>query len=181
VWGLLSQGIQGDDGQGVSKVSFLRVQPGDFKGRLAIRMPGKPTRALIALAGLLLLAGCSQITTRSLPNSKIGNQKHIFVERRLADNFGVAEEIARQLRAMGYDASFGALTMMPPGTELVVSYDDMWTWDFSTYMIEIDLQVRSARSDKIIAVGHFFAPHVVLGHAPPEMIHQLLANLFKRA
>ncbi len=144
-------------------------------------MPAKRTTALAALAGLLFLAGCSQVSTRSLPKADIGGQKHIFVERRLADNYGVSEEIARQLRAMGYDASAGALTMMPPGTDLVVSYDDMWTWDFTTYMIEIDLQVRSARTDKILAVGHYFGPHAVFGHAPPEMIHELLAKLFKRA
>jgi hypothetical protein len=144
-------------------------------------MPWRAKIALIVLAGSIFTAGCSQISTRSLPKSDLGAQKHIFVERRLADNYGVAEEIARQLRAMGYDASSGALTMMPVGTDLVVSYQDMWTWDFTTYMIEIDMQVRSARTDKILAVGHYFGPHVVLGHAPPEMIHELLAKLFKRA
>ncbi len=158
----------------------MRVQPGDIKARLANRMPARPILAVIALAGLVLLAGCSQVSTRSIPKADIGSQKHIFVERRLADNYGVAEEIARQLRAMGYDVSSGALTMMPVGTELVVSYDDMWTWDFTTYMIEIDIQVRSARTDKIVAVGHYFGPHVLFGHAPPEMIHELLVKLFKR-
>jgi len=181
VFGVLSLGVQGDDGSRRNKVSFLRVQPGDIKARLAIRMLGRPKIALIVLAGVVCLTGCAQITTRSLPKAEIGSRKHIFVERRLADNYGVSEEIARQLRAMGYDASAGALTMMPIGTELVVSYDDMWTWDFTTYMIEIDIQVRSARTDKIVAVGHYFGPHVVLGHAPPEMIHELLLKLFKHA
>jgi len=142
-------------------------------------MPAKTIPAAIALAALVLLAGCAQVSTRSIPKADIGSQKHIFVERRLADNYGVAEEIARQLQAMGFYVSSGALTMMPVGTQLVVSYDDMWTWDFTTYMIEIDIQVRSARTDKIVAVGHYFGPHVVFGHAPPEMIHELLAKLFR--
>ena len=144
-------------------------------------MPAKRTTALAALAGLLFLAGCSQVSTRSLPKADIGGQKHIFVERRLADNYGVSEEIARQLRAMGYDASAGALTMMPPGTDLVVSYDDMWTWDFSTYMIELDVQVRNARNDKIVAVGHYFRPSMVFGHPPAAMIRELMVKLFKHA
>jgi hypothetical protein len=46
-------------------------------------------------------------------------------------------------------------------------------------MIEIDMQVRSARSDKILAVGHYFRPGMVLGRPPSEMIHDLLAKLFK--
>jgi hypothetical protein len=95
-----------------------------------------------------------------------GSYKHIFVEHRLPDSYGVADEMARQLREMGYDASAGALTMMPPDAELIVSYEDMWTWDFNTYMIEIDAQVRTARGDKILAVGHYFRPSMVFGHPP---------------
>jgi hypothetical protein len=100
-----------------------------------------------------LLAGCAQMSTRTLPKTDISGYKHIFVEHRLADSYGVADEVARQLRVMGYDATAGALTMMPTNAELIVSYDDMWTWDFNTYMIEFDMQVRLARSDKILAVG----------------------------
>jgi len=103
------------------------------------------------------------------------------VEHRLADSYGIADEMARQLREMGYDASAGALTMMPGEAELIVSYQDMWTWDFNTYMIEIDVQVRSARTDKILAVGHYYRPSMVFGHPPASMIHEMLVKLFKRA
>jgi hypothetical protein len=135
---------------------------------------------VLGLLGALLAAGCTQVSTRKVPNQAVWNSKHIFVERRLADNYGVAEDIARELRGLGYDASSGALTMMPPGTELIVSYDDMWTWDFSTYLIEFDVQVRNARNDKIVAVGHYFRPSMVFGHPPEAMIHDLLVRLFKR-
>ena len=95
-----------------------------------------------ALGGAALLGGCTQLSTRALPKSDVGSYKHVFVEQRLADNYGVAEAMARELRDMGYDASAGALTMMPADAELIVSYDDMWAWDFNTYMIEFDMQVR---------------------------------------
>jgi hypothetical protein len=140
-----------------------------------------PLRTLLAVAASLVLCGCTQITTRSLPKTDLSGHKRVFVEHRLADSYGVADEIARQLRAMGYDASSGALTMMPTETEFVVSYDDMWTWDFNTYMIEIDMQVRTARSGKILAVGHYFRPTMVFGHPPSAMIHELLVKLFKHA
>jgi hypothetical protein len=139
------------------------------------------TRAVFALLACALAAGCAHINTRSLPKANLSSHRHIFVEHRLPDSYGVADEIARQLRAMGYDASSGALTMMPPETELIVSYDDMWTWDFNNYMIEIDMQVRTARGDKTLAVGHYFRPSMVFGHPPADMIHELLVKLFKQA
>jgi hypothetical protein len=138
-------------------------------------------KAAIALGGTALLAGCGHISTRSLPNADLSSHKHVFVEHRLADSYGVADEMARQLRMMGYDASAGALTMMPGGTDLIVSYEDMWTWDFNNYMIEIDVQVRNAHGDKILAVGHYFRPSMVFGHPPADMIHELLVKLFKQA
>jgi hypothetical protein len=139
------------------------------------------TKALIVLAAAGLLAGCAHINTRALPEANISSYKHIFVEHRLADSFGVADEIARQLQIMGYDAAAGATTMMPAGEDLNVSYDDMWTWDFNSYMIEIDVQVRSARGGKILAVGHYFRPSMVFGHPPADMIHELLVKLFRHA
>jgi hypothetical protein len=144
-------------------------------------MPSRCSSTLAGLAAVAILAGCAQLTTRSLPNANIGHFKHIFVERRLSDSVGVADEMARELRVMGYDASSGALTMLPNEAELIVSYDDMWTWDFNTYMIEFDVQVRSARTDKILAVGHYYRPTMVFGHPPEAMIHALLAKLFKHA
>jgi hypothetical protein len=136
--------------------------------------------ALIALAGAAVLAGCTHMSTRTLPKADIGKYKRVWVEQRLADNYGIAEEIARQLREMGYDSSAGALTMMPGETELIVSYEDLWTWDFNTYMIEIDMQVRSAKTDKILAVGHYNRPSMVFGRPPESMIHDLLERLFKK-
>ncbi|HMD61512.1 MAG TPA: hypothetical protein VKG78_08780 [Opitutaceae bacterium] len=143
-------------------------------------MLDRGTKALFAMAAAAALTGCSHLVTRSLPNADIGHYKHIFVEHRLADSYGIADEMARQLMEIGYDASAGALTMMPSDAELVVSYEDMWTWDFNTYMIEIDVQVRNARTDKILAVGHYYRPSMVFGHPPASMIHELLVKLFRR-
>jgi hypothetical protein len=158
----------------------LRVQLASVKGRIKQHMP-KSVLSAVAFLCATFLAGCAQISTRTIPHIDLAGHKRIFVEHRLVDSFGVADEIARQLRDMGYDASSGAPTMMPGDTELIVSYDDMWTWDFNTYMIEFDVQVRSARSDKIVAMGHYFRPSMVFGHPPGDMIHELLVKLFKHA
>jgi hypothetical protein len=138
-------------------------------------------KALMALAAAAALGGCAQLTTRSVPKSDIGHYKRIFVEQRLVDNYGVADAMAAELRNMGYDASAGALTMMPGDTDLIFSYYDMWTWDFNRYLIEFDVQVRVAHTDKILAVGHYYRPSMVFGHPPASMIRELLAKLFKHA
>src|SRR5579862_5055220 len=141
----------------------------------------RASQALFLLAAAAAFAGCSTMSTRSLPKADIGHYKHVFVEHRLADSYGIAEEITRQLNEMGYDATMGPMTMMPTNAEIIVSYEDMWTWDFNTYMIEIDMSVRSARNDRILAVGHYVHPGLVFARAPTSMIHDLLVKLFKHA
>ncbi len=135
----------------------------------------------LALAALLAASGCSEISTRVLPQADLGKYKRVFVEQRLTDTTGVAEEIARELRGMGYDATAGARTMMLPATDLIVTYDDLWAWDFNTYLVEIDVQVRLARGEKILAVGHYSKPSMVFGHPPAAMIHELIAKVFRHA
>jgi hypothetical protein len=43
-------------------------------------MPKFSTKAMIALAGAAVLAGCTHLSTHTLPKSDIGKYKHIFVE-----------------------------------------------------------------------------------------------------
>jgi hypothetical protein len=144
-------------------------------------MPPRRQLSFLVAAASALLAGCEHVNTRTLPSADISNYHHIFVESRRADSYGIADEIARQLRLMGYDATSGAPTMMTPGQDLIVSYDDMWMGDFKTYMVEFDVQVRAARGDKILAMGHCYKPSMMFGHPPADMIHELLAKLFKHA
>lgn len=121
------------------------------------------------------------MSTRVLPHVDFRKYNRIFVIHRLTDKVGVADAIAYELRQLGYDATSGAPTEMVPGTDLVVTYDDLWNWDINNYLVEVDLQVMLARTEKIIAIGHYSKPTAVLDHAPAELIHDLVVRMFKHA
>jgi hypothetical protein len=125
-----------------------------------------------------LLAGCAQFDTRVARKTDLGEFKHIYVQHLLTDGRGIDEIIARELRRLGYDASAGPLTLMPQNAEVIVAYQDRWTFDFTTYMIEIDMQVKTARSDRLLAEGRSFRPSLV-GNSPVELIDQILNKWFK--
>ena len=48
--------------------------------------------------------------------------------------------------------------MMPEKVDVIVAYDDRWTWDFKSYLIELNLTFRDARSNKLISSGTFRNP-----------------------
>lgn len=127
----------------------------------------------------LLFTACSNLNVHREPGANLTGLKKLYVEHRLADGRGLDLTIARELQRLGYTASSGPMTMMPDHTEAVVSYVDRWTWDFSSYMIELDIEVSDPRTSKILATVRYFRPAVV-GKTPEEMVRAVIDPLFRR-
>jgi hypothetical protein len=127
----------------------------------------------------LLLAGCSTLSMQKQAGVDLTHFKKIYVEHRLADGRGVDQLIVQELQRFGYDASCGPLTMTPPDTEVVLTYDDEWNWDFTLYMISLDLQVRDARSGQVLATAHYDHP-AMRGKSPAGMVQAAIDLLFER-
>ena len=126
-----------------------------------------------------LLAGCSSVNTLTAPKVDLTKYKRVFVESRLNDNNGMDQRIANELTRLGYTASSGPLTLMPEDTELVVTYDARWEWDFRQYLIELRIGVRPAQSFTVLASGRYFHPGIT-SRTPDAMVQELLAPMFPR-
>jgi hypothetical protein len=139
---------------------------------------GAPMKRILAgTLFLLALCGCSEVSTRTAPKADLSRFNRIYVEHRLNDGRGIDQTIVRELRHLGYNASSGSPTLMPRNTELVVRYQDEWTFDFTTYMISIDLSVHDALSDKLLATGGNYHPSIT-GSSAEKMVAQVLRKLF---
>ncbi len=137
-----------------------------------MKSPG-PTILLLACAAALL-AGCSSVSTRKVID--LAPFKHIFVVHRLTDDHHIDELFVRELQSRGHDASSGPLTMLPENADAILTYEDRWAWDFKNYLIELDIDVRTARTDKKLADGRYYQPSIKT-KPPAEVIHELLASL----
>ncbi|HEX2854888.1 MAG TPA: hypothetical protein VHO24_16765 [Opitutaceae bacterium] len=126
---------------------------------------------------VLLLAGCSSVTTRSDPKADLTRFRRFYVERRLGDDHRIDELIVQQLQNLGREASSGPLTMKPEGIDAIVTYTDRWEWDFKTYLIELNLAVRDGRNDKLVTVARYYQPSLKT-RPPAEMIREILTPLF---
>ena len=132
---------------------------------------------LLALVGCaVLLAGCATgMSTRRATD--LTRFKKIYVESRLADNHRIDAQIAAALNALGREATFGVATMRPDGIDAIVSYTDRWEWDFKNYMIEIKIDLRDARTDKLLATGSYYQASLKTKPAD-EVIRLILKPLF---
>jgi hypothetical protein len=125
----------------------------------------------------LLLGGCSSTSSYRAPGKNLADYKKVWVEKNLSDDHNIHGMIAAELRAFGYDVDSGFGTMMPRGIELVVTYNDQWSWDFRDYLIDIEITAREPRSSSIVARGRYFRPGIT-NKAPAAMVRDVVRAVF---
>ncbi len=134
----------------------------------------KPILLLLAILGLA--TGCSSLASWKDPAAQLQNRKHFFVESELADGRNLHAVIAEELRARGYNATSGPLTMIPKDTDTLVSFQSRWTWDFTTYLIALDLQLRDPKTGKILATVSYHRP-ALGGTSTNDLIQHVLTTI----
>jgi len=144
-----------------------------------MKSPARPPLLLVCLASLALLAGCaSSVTARKVV--ALDSYQHIFVEQPFNENHHLDELLAAELRRMGRDATSGPRTMMPDNTDAVLTYDARWTWDFKTYLIELNVELHTAHSNKKLADARYYQPSVRT-KPPEEMIREMMVKMFAKS
>lgn len=147
---------------------------GGFFVHSSLLKPSNHMRLVLSLLALAFLAtSCATKTARLNPSVKLAQFKRVYVEKRLNDNNATDALIAAELNRRGFEASYGHLTMMPRNTEVLITYDARWTWDFRSYLIELNLEAHTAHSNKPIATGFYRQPGII-PKEPADMIATLL-------
>ncbi|ACB77832.1 hypothetical protein [Opitutus terrae] len=136
----------------------------------------KPILALVLLSALLV--SCSSVETRRSPGADLSRYQRFYVVHRLNDDRHIDELIVRRLRELGREASAGHLTMMPENTEAIVTYDDVWAWDFKSYLIQLTVYISDARRERPLGHGSYRQPSPVT-KPPQELIRAILDPLLQ--
>jgi hypothetical protein len=132
--------------------------------------------AALLAAALLLFAGCASNYAWKDPKVDLLERTHFYVESELADSHQLHIAIAEQLNEMGYHATSGYLTMMPKDADALVSFNSRWTWDFTNYLIELNIQVRDPVSGKILASAGYHRPGIG-GTSTKDLLHRTLITI----
>lgn len=135
-------------------------------------------RCLLFALATTLFAGCSSLSSQQNPAVDFAKFKSYYVEHRLTDNHGIGQMIVNDLRKRGLAASSGHLTMIPEKVDVIIAYDDRWTWDFKSYLIELNVIARNARTNKMIATATYRHPGP-LSKDPEVMIAKILDGFLK--
>ena len=126
----------------------------------------------------LIFGGCSSYSTHIEPNKKVTQYQRFWVRRNMDDNHAVEQMIIQSLRKRGFQAEGGYETMMPRDYQVLVTFRDHWTWDFTDHMSGLQLTLSDIRKETPIAAVTFVGPLALLS-SPPAVVDQLVDELLK--
>lgn len=127
---------------------------------------------------LVLLQGCAinRESASVAADADITKLKTIFVVRSAEDDRGVYITIAEQLRKLGYSASTGPASSIPPNTDAVLSYQAKWQWDLTMYLLELRVTLRNPATDALLGTATSYHTSMTR-KSTEEMVSEVLAGL----
>ncbi|HTJ79125.1 MAG TPA: hypothetical protein VL357_09025 [Rariglobus sp.] len=129
---------------------------------------------------ILLLSGCSAVSTRVDKDRHFAGVRHFFVLSNLNDNHGIDDSIVRALQARGFEAEAGPFTMMPDAAQVLITYEDRWAWDFSNHMVHLQIAAQDPQAVHPYATA-VYHKNVALSTRVDDVVTQLVGNLLKSA
>jgi uncharacterized protein YceK len=128
----------------------------------------------------LLIAGCSSVRSHAEPGHSFAGRSRFFVVSNLNDNHAVDQRITAALRTRGFTAEYGPRTLMADDAEVLISYTDRWTWDFSDHLVY--LQIAAGKPQGEIARPYAsvtYRKNVELSTKLDEVVGRLVDELLK--
>ncbi len=114
-------------------------------------------RTLVVLGLAIMLGGCASYSAQMDRGRSLAKIQRFFVLSNTNDNHALDRQIAEQLKARGREVETGPLTMMPDNTQVIIAFQDHWTWDFGDHLVFLQLSVRDTRSEQSFATVTFSA------------------------
>lgn len=133
-------------------------------------------KPLLLLAALLLGSGCASYRIQPGSLSPAEPYQRFFVQANLNDNHALDRLIASGLQARGFEAEAGPLTMRPRSTQVVVTYQDRWSWDFGEHIVYLRIALHKADSPQPYASATFSGP-ISLSKDASRVVDRLLTQL----
>ncbi len=134
-------------------------------------------KSLLMLFVGLTGCGMSQVSSAVMPGVQLASYKRAYVACHPGDEANVCGLIAAQLVRLGFDAVAG------PGeadtarnVEVLVTYEDRWTWDVTMYLITLRIDMRDPRTNVLLATTHVYHPSVERRN-PEAVVREALYSL----
>ena len=143
-----------------------------------MKTPPAMLRLPLILGLGLLLGGCASYDAQIERGKSLAGMQRFFVVSNLNDNHALDHRIAEAIKSHGFAADTGPLTMLPDQTQVIVAYQDRWSWDFGDHLVYLSFSARDAITSEPVATVSFSAS-IPLREPAPATVARLVDRLLE--
>jgi hypothetical protein len=139
----------------------------------------RTTLSIICLLSLTYGCAINRATAHLTPGADLSKLKTFYIIEDQEDmqTNKVCKLIEDNLSKRGYSVKTGPELPSPYKSDVVLTYNDKWYWDVTTYMVELTITFRDPTNNFTLAVGNSL--HTSLTRkSPTEMVDEVLTNIF---
>jgi len=142
-------------------------------------MPARTITLCSLLAVLIFASSCaSSFSSKITPGFTIKDYRTFYVENHAADKRQLDIMIRDEMNRLGLAATAGPASDRPTSVDAVVTYEDRWMWDITMYMLSLQINVRDASNEILIATGK--TAYTSLNRESPDyMAREILTAIFR--
>ncbi len=142
------------------------------------RISRKRAILIVALASLISMA-CASISVDPLTAAARGPSAVFYVANHGSDSRGLERIIAEEIRVRGFEVTSGPSANHPASANFIVTYVDRWSWDMRTYLLEIKIEVRDAKTHLIVGSSRLYQDSLAaMGKSYDEIVREATKLIF---
>ena len=135
------------------------------------------SRNIMVVALLLGLSGCASTKVIKSPKADLKTLKKFYVVKWAEDTKDINLVIVDQVSLLGFKTETGSdQDAIGADCDALVTYQDYWMWDITTYLLRLNLQIRDPKTNAVIAQGESYRPSLQRQH-PEFMAREILEGI----
>jgi hypothetical protein len=127
---------------------------------------------------LIATAGCStDLSSAVMPGVRLASYKSAYVACHPGDDANLCGLIAAQLARRGLTAVTSSEADQSRKADVLVTYEDRWTWDITMYLLTLRIDVRDPRTNVLLATSRVYRTSLAR-QGPADMVQEAVTALF---
>ncbi|WP_419657835.1 hypothetical protein [Desulfosarcina variabilis] len=133
---------------------------------------------LLCLGSCFTACAPYQVNHKVVGNADLSQAKRFYIAHNPDDTTPLDVIIEAELNKQGFYATHGDKADLPEDTDILITYEFHWYWDFTNYLLQFEIELRDPNTGVPLARGESWRASLAR-RTPEEMANEILEPLLK--
>jgi hypothetical protein len=125
--------------------------------------------------------GCGSLKSNVVdPSIDLHNMKSAYIIKNTESHKqGIDSIIQKELSRFGVKSEIGSNDSMPEKVDLIVQYEDHWSWDIVVSLHSLNIDFLNPKDKSVMVTGKFTNAIVFSYSNEEKVVHDVIQSMFK--